>query len=97
MENKLREMGRDLSALKDRDEITRSHLETKNELLRRQLQGKETQLACMASLSMDALQCRTPAKFNGLYLKDQWLLFQIKTDTKRYNAFPRLQVVYGSV
>jgi len=68
-----------LSALRDREVITRRHLETKNELLRRQLQEKETQLACMASLSMEALQCRTPAKSYGLYLKDQWLQFQIKT------------------
>ena len=35
MENKLREMGRELSALRDRKAITRSHLETENELLRR--------------------------------------------------------------
>jgi len=48
-------MGRELSALKDRDEITRSHLETQNELLRRHLQEEETQLACMANLSKEAL------------------------------------------
>ena len=58
MENKLREMGRDLSDIRNREAITRSHLETENELLRRQLQEKETQLACMASLSMEELQCR---------------------------------------
>ena len=79
MENKLTEMGRELSALRDSEAITISHLETENELLRRQLQEKETQLACMASLSMEALQCRTPEKSYGLYLKDQWLQFQIKT------------------
>jgi len=37
MKNKLREIGRELRALRDRESITRSHLETKNELLRRQL------------------------------------------------------------
>ena len=42
MENKLREMGRELSAIRDREVITRSHLETENELLRRPLQEKET-------------------------------------------------------
>jgi len=31
MENKLKEMGRELSALRDREAITRSHLETENE------------------------------------------------------------------
>lgn len=76
-------MGRELSALRDREAITRSHLETETELLRRKLQEKETQLACMASLSMEALQCRTPAKYYGLYLKDQWLQFQIKTLAQR--------------
>jgi len=37
MENKLREMGRKLSALRDREAIKGSHLENENELLRRQL------------------------------------------------------------
>ena len=56
MEEKLREMGKELSALRDKEAIRRSHLETENELLRRQLlQEKETQLACMAILSMEAL------------------------------------------
>ena len=75
VEDKLRE----LSALRDREAITRSHLENENELLRRLLQEKETHLAYMASLSIEALQCWTPAKSYGLYLKDQWLLFQKKT------------------
>ena len=75
MENKLREMGRELSALRDREAITRSHLENENEILRRQLQEKGTPLAYMSSLSIEALQCRMPAKSYGLYLKDQWLKF----------------------
>ena len=83
MENKLREMGKELSALKDREAITRSHPENENELLRRQLQERETHLAYMASLSMEALQCRTPSKSYGLYLKDQWFDFQIKTLAQR--------------
>ena len=73
MENKLREMGKELSDLRDREAITRSHLETENELLRRQLQEKETQLECISNLSMEALQSRTLAKSYGLYLKDQCL------------------------
>lgn len=83
MENKVKEMGRELSVIRHRETITRSHLETKNELLRRQLQDKETQLACMVNLSMEALQCRTPTKSYGLYLKGQWLQFQIKTLAQR--------------
>ena len=51
MEDKLREMGMELSALRDRVAITRSHLEKENELLRRQLQEKEIHLAYIASLS----------------------------------------------
>ena len=35
MENKLKEMGRELSARRDREAITRSHLENENEILRR--------------------------------------------------------------
>jgi len=41
--------------------------------LKQQLQQKESQLACMASWAMEAIQCRQPAKSYGLYLKDQWL------------------------
>ena len=55
MENQLREMGRELSVVRHRESIIRTHLETENELLRRQLQENETQLACMASWSMEAL------------------------------------------
>jgi len=83
MENKLKEMGKDFSALRDREAVTRSHLETENKLLRRQLQEKGTQLACMANLSMEELQCRTPSKSYGIYVKDQWLQFQIKTLAQR--------------
>jgi len=49
MENQLREMDRELTDVMHREAIRRSHLETKNELLRKQLQEKETKLACMAS------------------------------------------------
>ena len=70
MKKKHREMGRKLNAIRHREALTRNHPETKDDLLRRQLQEKETQLACMASLSMEALQCRTPEKSYGLYIKD---------------------------
>ena len=83
MEDKLNEMGRELSAFRDKEAITRSHLDNENELLRSQLQEKGTHLAYMASLSMEALQCRTPTIFYGLYLKDQWLQFQIKSLAQR--------------
>ena len=51
--------------------------------LKEQLQLKETQLACMASWAMEAIQCRHPARTYGLYLKDQWLQFQINTLAQR--------------
>jgi hypothetical protein len=51
--------------------------------LKQQLQEKEAQLACMASWAMDALQCRQPAKSYGLYLRDQWLQFQINDLAQR--------------
>jgi len=75
MERIYREMGRELSAIRHREAITRSQLEIENELLRRQLQAKETQLACMASWSMEELQYRTPVKSYGLYIKDQSFQF----------------------
>jgi len=55
----------------------------KIQTLRQQLQQKEAQLACMASWAMDALQCRQPAKSYGLYLRDQWLQFQINALAQR--------------
>lgn len=83
MEEKLKKMGRELSALRDKEAITRNHLENANELLRRQMQAEETHLAYMASLSIEELQCKTPTKYYGFYLKDQWLQFQIKTLAQR--------------
>ena len=56
MERKLREMGKELSTIRHTEAIRRSHLEAENEMLRKQLQEKDTQLACMASWSMEALQ-----------------------------------------
>jgi len=37
----------------------------------------------MASWAMEAIQCKKPAKSYGLYLKDQWLQFQINTLAQR--------------
>lgn len=51
--------------------------------LKQQIQEKEAQMACMASWAMEALQCRQPAKSYGLYLRDQWLQFQINTLAQR--------------
>lgn len=78
MESKIREMGRDLATVKHAEAIKISHLEAENEMLRKQLQeretqvetemlrkqlqDRETQLACMASWAMEALQRMQPAK-----------------------------------
>jgi len=40
MENKLRKMGKELSAIRHREAIARTYLEIENEMLRRQLQEK---------------------------------------------------------
>ena len=37
----------------------------------------------MASLSLETIQCRMPAKSYALYLREQWLQFQIKTLAQR--------------
>jgi len=73
MEDNLKEMGRKLSGFRDREAIMRNQLETEKAWLRGQLQERENELACMASLSLEVIQCRMPAKSYALYLKDQWL------------------------
>ena len=50
------------------------------QFLKERLQEKEAQMACMA---IEALQCRQPDKSYALYLKYQWLQFQIKTLAQR--------------
>jgi len=52
-------------------------------ILKEQLQEKEAQMACMANWAMEAFQCRQLARSYALYLKDQWLQFQIKTLAQR--------------
>jgi len=64
-------MGIELSKIRDIEQIMRYQLEVENTWLRRQLQEKESQLATMESLSMEALQCKMPPKSYALYLKDQ--------------------------
>ena len=66
-------------------------------ILKQQLQKKEAQMAYMASWAMEALQCRKPASSYALYIKVQWLQFQIKTLAQRgtipfqnYNQFMNL-------
>lgn len=67
-------------------------------MLKQQLQEREAQMACMASWEMEDLQCRQPARSYTLYLKDQWLQFQIKTLAQRGTTpFPKLWSVYASV
>jgi len=55
MEEKLKEMGRELSGLSDRETIMRNQLETENAWLRGYLQEIENQLACMANLSLEVI------------------------------------------
>ena len=83
MEQKLKELGRELISLRDREAIMRNQLETKNAWLKGQLQERENQLAFMASLSLEEIQCRMLAKSYSLYIKEQWLQFQIKTLAQR--------------
>lgn len=75
MEEKLLEMGKDLSDLMDREYTMRIHLQVENTWLRKKLEEKETQLATMGSLSMESLQCSLPPKSYALLLKYQWIQF----------------------
>lgn len=79
MEERLKDMGRELSSLRDREAIMRNQLEKENAWLKGKLQERENQLTCMASISFESIQCRMPTKSYALYLKEQWLQFQIKT------------------
>ena len=72
-------MGKELSSIRVREEMMKAQLEPKNAWLRGQLQERESQLVVMASLSLEAITCRMPVKSYALYLKEQWLQFQIKT------------------
>jgi len=56
----------------------KTQLQVENTWLGRKLQEKESQLATMASLSMEALQFIIPTKSYEIYLKDQCMQFQIK-------------------
>ena len=70
MEEKLKEMGRELSSLRDKEAIMKNQLEIENSWLRGQLEERENQLACMANLSLEAIQRRMPTKYYALYLKE---------------------------
>ena len=76
---KVLEMGKKLSELREKESTMREQLQEENRWLREKLQEKENQLATMASLSMEALQGRQPSKSYALFLKEQWMQFQIKT------------------
>ena len=54
-ERKLKEMGRELRSIRDKEEMMKSNLEVENAWLRGQLQEREIQLAIVASLSLEAI------------------------------------------
>jgi len=56
MEEKINEMGKELSDLKLRESTMREKLQAANARLKEQLQEKETQLATMENLSMESIQ-----------------------------------------
>ena len=55
MEEKVLEMGKELSELRERETIMKENIQVENRWLREKVQEKGTQLATMASLSMEAL------------------------------------------
>jgi len=62
-----------------RESMMKEKLQVENMRLRERLQEKETQLVTMVSLSMEELQCRQPSKYCDIFLKEQWMHFQINT------------------
>ena len=55
MEEKLLDVGKEFSRVIDNEKIMRSQLGAKNRWIRRQVHEKESQLATMASISMEAV------------------------------------------
>ena len=52
-------------------------------MARRTAEGKGKPTSMMASLSLEAIQCRMPTKSYAFYLREQWLQFHIKTLAQR--------------
>jgi len=55
MEEKLKEMGKELSNIRDKETMMKAQLEAENAWLRGLVQERESQLATMASLSLEAI------------------------------------------
>jgi len=55
MEEKLKEMGREPRNIRDREAIMKAQLEAKNAWIRGHLQERESQLAAISSLSLEAI------------------------------------------
>lgn len=72
MEEKVLEMGKELSELSE-ESTMREQLHAESRWLRKKLQEKETHLATMESLSMEARQCRLLSNSYTLFLKEQWM------------------------
>ena len=83
MQDKVKEIGKELSSIRDGEGMMKSHFEAENACLRGQLQEWEIQLATMASLSLKGIQWRMPENSYALYLKGKWLQFQINTLAQR--------------
>ena len=56
MEEKLKEMGREISSLRDRKAIMKNQLEIENAWLKGHMQERENQLAYMAHISLEEIQ-----------------------------------------
>lgn len=81
MEEKIAELGKDLFDVGLRESFLKEKLhkaQTENITLQYKLQQKDKQVATMEYLCMEAIQHRYPSYSYAIYLKEQWLLFQIK-------------------
>lgn len=87
MVEKMRKMEQEMANLKFKEANMREKLQMENKILREQLQQKDEKLATMASLVMEAIQCRQPSNSSTIYRKEQWLQFQIKT-LAQYASLP---------
>lgn len=82
MEGKVAKLGKYLFDVRLKESVLKKHLQkahAENVAVQDQLQKKGKQVATMAYLCMEAIQHRYPSYSYEVYIKEQWLLFQIKT------------------
>ena len=83
MEENLKEMGRELSSIRDREKNDEILVRGREDMTKEATIGKGRPIGNYGKFIHGEIQCRMPKKSYALYLKEQWLQFQIKTLAQR--------------